>query len=420
MTGAEIGKVQQTMDTSLIPHNRQEETGLTPASSRQVATAGQVANRMAAHHLFADYHSRRADNTLRNQTAALTHFARYLTAAGVTDLLPLALAWAEGQSLTAVSRLLVVVQDNQERYTQKRRQKARAELCGRYLQHAPDAWEGVTWGLIKGFVNWLLEQGYSISTVNNRLTAIKVYAGLANQAGLIEDGEYQRIRAVSGYGRTEAKRLNARRDVTRVGNKKKDHISLATEEASRLKNAHDPTLPQGARDRLLMCLLLEHGLRVSEVAGLTIGNIDLKQGRLRFYRPKVDKYQVHQLTHATKDAVRTYLAFHPRRTDGQASLILGSIKGGRLTKRAMSDRALTKRVRYLGRTLLGLPNLSAHDCRHFWATDAAENGTDPFRLQEAGGWTSLEMPRRYIEEAAIANSGVRLSGQPAGYGEESS
>jgi integrase len=38
-----------------------------------------------------------------------------------------------------------------------------------------------------------------------------------------------------------------------------------------------------------MCLLLEHGLRVGEVARLQVSDVDLKAGELRFYRPKVDK-----------------------------------------------------------------------------------------------------------------------------------
>jgi len=49
-----------------------------------------------------------------------------------------------------------------------------------------------------------------------------------------------------------------------------------------------------------------------------------------------------------------------------------------------------------------------HDCRHSWATRASRNGTSPFALQEAGGWNSLTMPRRYIDESEIANEGVKL------------
>jgi len=52
--------------------------------------------------------------------------------------------------------------------------------------------------------------------------------------------------------------------------------------------------------------------------------------------------------------------------------------------------------------------LSAHDCRHTWATLATRSGTPLDRLQDAGGWASPTMPLRYIEVAKIANQGVRL------------
>ena len=53
----------------------------------------------------------------------------------------------------------------------------------------------------------------------------------------------------------------------------------------------------------------------------------------------------------------------------------------------------------------GLEGLSAHDCRHYWATYWVRK-VDVLRLQEAGGWNSLAMPRRYVEESKIANDGM--------------
>lgn len=51
--------------------------------------------------------------------------------------------------------------------------------------------------------------------------------------------------------------------------------------------------------------------------------------------------------------------------------------------------------------------ISAHDLRHTWATQTArEPGMTLLRLQETGGWSSLAMPRRYIEDAKIANEGM--------------
>jgi integrase len=155
-----------------------------------------------------------------------------------------------------------------------------------------------------------------------------------------------------------------------------------------------------------MCLLLDHGLRVGEVATLQVSDFDLENGELRFYRSNVDKVQTHKLS---ADTMRAAIAYFDTDVPETGLVLLGSIKGGNLTNKPMSERAITKRVKYLGRVLLGIHGLSAHDCRHYWATDAARNGTDPFRLQEAGGWSSLIMPRRYVEDAKIANKGVKLS-----------
>ena len=89
------------------------------------------------------------------------------------------------------------------------------------------------------------------------------------------------------------------------------------------------------------------------------------------------------------------------------TLVRGSRKGGRLTDGTMSTRAVTARVKALGEAI-GIKGLSAHDCRHHWATRAATAGTDAFALRDAGGWSSLAMPSRYVEASTIANERVRL------------
>jgi integrase len=341
-------------------------TVVEPEAALLVA-AGRVANEAAAGNVFADYLSRKAENSARTQAAALALFAEFLGQAGI-----------RGVTVEA-------------------------------LQHEAAAWRGVTWGLVEAFVKWLLKQGHSVASVNNRLSAVKVYARLATKAGAISPDDLALIKTVSGYAGKEAKRINERRPVTRIGEKKAQHVPLTAEQARKLKD-QDLTAAQGARDGLLMALLLDHGLRVGELAGLKVKEFDLKRGEVRFYRPKVDKIQTHKLTADTLRAARAYFDFYPSGqalTDGH--LLLATAKGGKLQANAMSERAITKRVAYLGARLLGLSGLSAHDCRHYWATDAARNGTDPFRLQEAGGWSSLTMPRRYVEDARIANQGVKLS-----------
>ena len=64
-------------------------------------------------------------------------------------------------------------------------------------------------------------------------------------------------------------------------------------------------------------------------------------------------------------------------------------------------------MRTLGKRI-GLPTLSPHDLRHYWATTAARNKPDLKSLQQAGGWSSPAMPMRYIASSQIANAGVKL------------
>ena len=327
-----------------------------------LAVAGRVANGYAAANVFEDFLSRKADKTIATYRRGLDVFGMYLADVGVTG------------------------------------------VDGECLMSNPDCWQDVTWGIVEGFVRWMLDKGYAIATINHRLTAVKIFAKLASKAGALDKLEYLQIKDVTGYGRAEAKRIDARRDVTRVGRKKAHPVSLTPNQARQLRSQPLDT-PQGRRDALLMCLLLEHGLRVGEAAGLTVDNFNLDAGELTFYRPKVDKWQTHKLTPATLAAARAYFQ-HDAPDSGRA--LLASRKGGSLINRPMSTRAMTKRVNWLGRRL-GIDGLSAHDCRHYWATDAARNKTDLFSLQQAGGWASLNMPRRYVEEAKIANAGVKLS-----------
>jgi integrase len=153
--------------------------------------------------------------------------------------------------------------------------------------------------------------------------------------------------------------------------------------------------------------MLDHGLRVSEVAGLTVENFDLDAGAFTFYRPKVDLTQTHNLTEDTRRAALAYLE-----NDAPESGVIWrrSTKGGVLgdvLSPQSATRSMTKRVEYLGR-FVELYGLSAHDCRHYWATQAVRNGTPIEVLKDAGGWSSLAMPARYIEAAKVANDGVRL------------
>ena len=91
----------------------------------------------------------------------------------------------------------------------------------------------------------MLQQGAAVATVNRRLSTVKVYCKLAAKAGVIDASDLALIRAVSGYGGQEARRIDERRPVTRVGDKKADHVSIEVQQAQALKDAarHTPGPP---------------------------------------------------------------------------------------------------------------------------------------------------------------------------------
>ena len=317
--------------------------------------AGQAANHAAAKHAFAEYQSRKSDNTLTAQRQALDSFAAFLGKAGVQT----------GD-----------------------------------LYHDPQAWRGVTWGLVKAFINSMLQAGYSVATVNQRLSAVKVYAQLAATAGMIGPEALALIKTVSGYRKREAKNIDKERPTFRRGYKKAEWTAITSEQADLLKA--QPDTPQGRRDAVIVTILIDHGLRVSELVRLTVGDVDLEKNELRFYRPKTDQSDQHWLTPDSRKALQAYV-----KQDAPAigPLLRDSRKDGRLHNGKMTERAVNARVKVLGKAI-GIENLSPHDLRHYGATDLARNNTPIDRLQAWGGWSSYAMPLNYIKRAEHGNEGV--------------
>lgn len=309
-----------------------------------IAVAAPAADAAAARHVFDRYRQALAEETRRRQDADLALFDSYLVEVGVIS----------------------------------------PDDITRDITSDPASWAGVSWGLLEAFVAWQLQAGYAIGSVNVRLSTVKTYARLAFKAGAVSAESYAAIKAVSGYRHAAGRRVDAKRETTRVGGKKAEPVSISPEHARQLKQ-----LATG-RDRLLLCLLLDHGLRVGEVAILEAKHFDLSRGVLRFYRPKVDKQQQHRLSTDTAAAAMSYLSA----LDDDVQVFPGERRIGHIV--AAAGRAV------------GLEGLSPHDCRHYWATAATRAGTPLKALQDAGGWSSPAMPLRYAESAAIANDGVKL------------
>lgn len=126
-------------------------------------------------------------------------------------------------------------------------------------------------------------------------------------------------------------------------------------------------------------------------------------GYVTVCRQKTDTTDRMDLTVDILAALAVYERFMRKR----GKLIRGSRKNGKLTHQIMSVLAVGAWVKILGRDILGIWELSPHDLRHTWATRAAK-GSNPFVLRDAGGWTNMQTPSRYVERAKVVNEGIRL------------
>ncbi len=253
-----------------------------------------------------------------------------------------------------------------------------------------NAWQGISAGLLEAFIEWQKLAGYAIGSINVRLATIKAYCHLAYEVGILDIDIHTHIQGVKGIQRKQARNIDARRATTRIGAKKAQAVDIPLELLHKLK--HPETGFLSKRDALLMCLLLDHGLRVGEIVILKRNQIHLRGRLITFYRPKVDEPQNDRLTDDTYEAARAYLPTLPAKQESLFDLAIISVQ---------------ERVRTLGE-LAGRQGLSPHDCRHSWATRAASHGTPLDRLKQAGGWSNIQTPLRYIKDSAIANDGVIL------------
>lgn len=325
---------------------------------------GQAANRAVESAIFKLYQEKRPENTQRSQRAALAVFAEFMRTCG---------------------------------------------LASPDLYSDPFSWMGITWGLVQAFQRWMLQQGYAVKTINDRVSVIKVYMALANQAGVIPDGEILRLQALKGYSKKESFDADAKRAkdgiATRRGNKKITPTAITEEQADQLCTVRNET-PQARRDALIFVLLCDHGLRASEVADLRVENIDRTAKQMKFYRRKTGKTGLHNIRGRAWQILSEYLVKDNQ--DQSGPLILSSCKTGALVGKGMTTRAIAERVTQLGQGV-GIANLSPHDLRHFGATI---NGNDPrvslSGLMSWGGWSSATVAINYMNRGEADNDGVFL------------
>lgn len=154
----------------------------------------------------------------------------------------------------------------------------------------------------------------------------------------------------------------------------------------------DHALAQFERNRAIILLMLDTGVRASELCDLKIEDLDNRNNRIYVRHGKGMKERTIPISSRTGQMLWRYLA---GRKDAQPTDPLFTTK----SNRPMSRTKLTETFEIIGRRA-GV-RLHPHKLRHTFAVMFLRNGGNVFTLQTILGHSSLEMVRHYVKLADI-------------------
>jgi integrase/recombinase XerC len=230
--------------------------------------------------------------------------------------------------------------------------------------------------LLRAYQAWLHEQGYAKATIARRVAAVRSWCRFLCRQGLLTSNPADNLR-----GPRQERKLPR---------------FLTEEGMAALVITPGETTPLAVRDRAILETLYSAGLRVSELTGLDLGDVDLHSG-LATVRGKGKRERLALLGPAAVTALSNWLEVRPqlpgasasRGRKGQEAVFLNK-NGTRLTTRSVG-RLLAK---YLARAALD-PHATPHSLRHSFATHLLDRGADIRSVQELLGHRSLANTQIY-------------------------
>jgi integrase/recombinase XerC len=235
---------------------------------------------------------------------------------------------------------------------------------------------------IRGFLAHLNEKNYSAATMARKIATLRSFYKWAERRQIARSNPMSLIRTPR-----QVKRLPK---------------AITIEQVERLLAAPDESDVLGARDRAMLETLYSTGIRVSELVGLNVGDLD-HAGECMKVRGKGSKERMAPLGAHALASIERYLEKlkgDPRFADGvklepeHAALFVNK-HGGRLSSRSVR-RKLDK---YLVQAGLD-PSISPHTLRHSFATHLLDNGADLRSVQELLGHRSLSTTQVYTHLSA--------------------
>lgn len=242
--------------------------------------------------------------------------------------------------------------------------------------------------VLRRYLSWLLEHGYVRASIARKLSALRSFYRY-----LVQGKKVAADAVASVSSPKPEKRLPS---------------FLTPQEVERLLSAPNTSTPLGQRDRALLELLYAGGLRVSELVGLDVGQVDLKNREARVLG-KGSKERITLMGKPAAAALDRYL--HDGRpqllAQERTSALFVNRYGKRLAKRGV-QLTITKYAKKIGLEKRTFPHL----LRHTFATHLLDGGADLRVVQELLGHANLATTQVYTHVTQSQARRVYVAAHP--------
>jgi integrase len=225
----------------------------------------------------------------------------------------------------------------------------------------------------------LLARGLAVSSVNQRLSAVRLLFRQAAERGSLSREEALQLSSVP----------NVKQTGQRLGK------WLTEKEAGRLLSVPDAHTRIGVRDRAMLALLVVCGLRRDELARLEVGHLQLREERwvLLDLEGKGRRVRTVPIPLWVKQLLDRWLAESGIR---EGPLFRTLRKGGKLGPvEVISEDLVYTLVRNAGKAI-GHPDLTPHDLRRTCAKLCRKAGGELEQIQLLLGHASIQTTERYL------------------------
>lgn len=231
--------------------------------------------------------------------------------------------------------------------------------------------DGLSQADVLSFLGHLSDQGMSTPSLARHLAAVRGFHKYLMRDGLSEKDPAENIETPRGW-----KRLPK---------------TLSAGEVELLLDQPDASTPRGLRDRAMLELLYATGLRVSELVGLRLPDINLERGYLTVLG-KGSKERAVPLGDAAAAAIREYLSrARPALLKGRDSEALFiSAKRRQITRQMFWER-----IKFFAGKAGITKSVSPHTLRHSFATHLLDHGADLRAVQAMLGHSDISTTQIY-------------------------